>query len=68
MRGDPKSLTEFTTLKAKGLLASGTAVIHGAAFGDGEFQQMGAAGAKLIWSPRSNLVLYAQTTDIPLAR
>ena len=29
---------------------------------------MGTAGAKLIWSPRSNLVLYAQTTDIPLAR
>jgi 5-methylthioadenosine/S-adenosylhomocysteine deaminase len=48
-------------------LASGTAVIHGAAFGDSEFQQMGAVGAKLIWSPRSNLVLYAQTTDIPLA-
>jgi len=67
VRGDPKSLTEFTTLKSKGLLASGTAVIHGAAFGGSEFQQMGAAGAKLIWSPRSNLVLYAQTTDIPLA-
>jgi 5-methylthioadenosine/S-adenosylhomocysteine deaminase len=68
VRGDPKSLTEFTTLKSKNLLASGTAVIHGAAFGESEFQQMGAAGAKLIWSPRSNLVLYAQTTDIPLAR
>jgi len=67
VRGDPKSLTEFTTLKTKGLLASGTAVIHGAAFGDTEFQQMGAAGAKLIWSPRSNLVLYAQTTNIPVA-
>jgi cytosine/adenosine deaminase-related metal-dependent hydrolase len=67
VRGDPKSLGEFTTLKAKGLLASGTAVIHGAAFGDSEFQQMGAAGSKLIWSPRSNLVLYAQTTNIPLA-
>jgi 5-methylthioadenosine/S-adenosylhomocysteine deaminase len=68
VRGDPKSLAEFTTLKSKNLLASGTAVIHGAAFGESEFQQMGAAGAKLIWSPRSNLVLYAHTTDIPLAR
>jgi 5-methylthioadenosine/S-adenosylhomocysteine deaminase len=68
VRGDPKSLSEFTTLKSKNLLASGTAIIHGAAFGESEFQQMGAAGAKLIWSPRSNLVLYAQTTDIPLAR
>src|SRR6266511_768628 len=39
VRGDPKSLTEFTTLKAKRLLASGTAVIHDAAFGDSEFQR-----------------------------
>src|SRR5437870_882808 len=67
VRGDPKSLGEFTTLKAKGLLASGTAIIHGAAFGDSEFQQMANAGSKLIWSPRSNLVLYAQTTNIPVA-
>jgi len=67
VRGDPKSVAEFATLKAKGLLAAGTAIIHGAAFGDTEFQQIGAAGAKLIWSPRSNLVLYAQTTDIPTA-
>jgi cytosine/adenosine deaminase-related metal-dependent hydrolase len=28
---------------------------------------MGAAGAKLIWSPQSNRVLYGQTTQIPLA-
>jgi 5-methylthioadenosine/S-adenosylhomocysteine deaminase len=67
VRGDPKSLTEFTTLKSKNLLASGTAIIHAAAFGESEFQQMGTAGAKLIWSPRSNLVLYAQTTNIPVA-
>ena len=67
VRGDPKSLGEFTTLKAKGLLANWTAIIHGAAFGETEFQQMGSVGAKLIWSPRSNLVLYAQTTNIPVA-
>jgi cytosine/adenosine deaminase-related metal-dependent hydrolase len=29
---------------------------------------MGAIGAKLIWSPQSNLALYAKTTNIPLAR
>jgi len=28
---------------------------------------MAQAGAKLIWSPQSNLVLYGQTTQIPLA-
>jgi hypothetical protein len=39
VRGDRKSLTEFTTLKSKNLLASGTAVIHGAAFGETEFSR-----------------------------
>src|SRR6476469_4580194 len=28
---------------------------------------MAQVGAKLIWSPQSNLVLYGQTTQIPLA-
>jgi cytosine/adenosine deaminase-related metal-dependent hydrolase len=68
IRGDPPSKQEFAILKAKGLLASGTAIIHGAAFEAPEFQQMAAVGAKLIWSPRSNLALYGQTTNIPLAR
>ncbi|HSE65585.1 MAG TPA: amidohydrolase family protein [Gemmatimonadales bacterium] len=68
VRGDPPSKQEFAVLKSKGLLAKGTAIIHGAAFEASEFQQMGEVGAKLIWSPRSNLVLYGQTTNIPLAR
>ena len=68
VRGDPPSRQEFATLTSKGLLASGTAIIHGAAFEATEFQQMAAVGAKLIWSPRSNLVLYGQTTNIPAAR
>jgi 5-methylthioadenosine/S-adenosylhomocysteine deaminase len=58
---------EFDVLKAKGLLRSETAIIHGTAFGEPEFAEMGKAGAKLIWSPQSNLALYAQTTNIPLA-
>lgn len=64
---DADALAEFSTLKAKGLLAPGTAVIHGTAFGDEEFRQMGAAGSKLIWSPQSNLALYGRTTRVDLA-
>ena len=64
---DPKSKEEFATLKQKGLLAQETAIIHGTAFGESEFQEMAEVGAKLIWSPQSNLVLYGQTTQIPLA-
>ena len=68
VQGDPPSKQEFTILRSKGLLNTGTAIIHGAAFEATEFEQMAAVGAKLIWSPRSNLVLYGQTTNIPLAR
>jgi hypothetical protein len=65
---DETSRKEFDILKDKGLLRAETAIIHGTAFGDAEFKQMGAIGAKLIWSPQSNLALYAKTTNIPLAR
>jgi cytosine/adenosine deaminase-related metal-dependent hydrolase len=65
---DEKSRGEFVILKQKKLLSSGTVVIHGTAFGEPEFRAMGKAGAKLIWSPQSNLVLYGKTTDIGLAR
>ncbi|HEX3233043.1 MAG TPA: amidohydrolase family protein [Gemmatimonadales bacterium] len=64
---DERSRHEFEVLKQKGLLRAETAIIHGTAFGDSEFTQMGAVGAKLIWSPQSNRVLYGQTTNIPLA-
>jgi cytosine/adenosine deaminase-related metal-dependent hydrolase len=66
-QGDPASLKEFQILQQKNLLTASTAIIHDTAFGDTEFQKMGQAGAKLIWSPESNLRLYNQTTNIPLA-
>jgi cytosine/adenosine deaminase-related metal-dependent hydrolase len=64
---DAKSRSEFETLKQKNLLRKETAIIHGTAFEESEFEAMGKAGAKLIWSPMSNLVLYDKTTNIPLA-
>jgi cytosine/adenosine deaminase-related metal-dependent hydrolase len=67
VQGDPASLKEFQILKQKHLLTASTAIIHGTAFGDAEFQKMADVGAKLIWSPESNLRLYNQTTNIPLA-
>jgi hypothetical protein len=64
---DGPSRQEFATLKQKGLLTAQTAIIHGTAFGDQEFQEMAQVGAKLIWSPQSNLALYGKTTNIKLA-
>jgi 5-methylthioadenosine/S-adenosylhomocysteine deaminase len=49
---DERSRAEFDVLKQKGLLNGSTAIIHGTAFGDAEFQEMASIGAKLIWSPR----------------
>lgn len=59
---------EFQTLKKKGLLHKATAIVHGTAFTDAEFTEMGRVGASLIWSPQSNLALYQKTTNIPLAK
>ncbi len=61
---DPLSVGEFEKLKDKGLLTNRTAIIHGTAFGRAQFDVMHAAGAYLIWSPRSNINLYGVTTDV----
>ena len=75
--GDPfSSRAEFATLKAKGLLTDMTVIIHGTALERSDFAEMRAAptirtdgvgdgrGAKLVWSPLSNLLLYGETTNV----
>jgi cytosine/adenosine deaminase-related metal-dependent hydrolase len=64
---DTKSKDEFITLKKLKLLRDVTVIIHGTALQSGEFQELAHAGAKLVWSPLSNLLLYGKTTDIPTA-
>jgi cytosine/adenosine deaminase-related metal-dependent hydrolase len=65
---DDLSRSELTTLDGLGLLRKETVIIHGTALGTPELQKVAAAGAKLVWSPLSNLALYGQTTNVPLAR
>ncbi len=67
-RGDPASLAEFNLLRENGLLTPKTVIVHGTALGRDQFVEMAAAGSSLVWSPRSNLVLYGETTDIRAAR
>lgn len=75
--GDPvSSRAELATLRAKGLLTDMTVVIHGTALERADFASMRAAptirsdgdgnglGAKLVWSPLSNLLLYGETTNV----
>jgi cytosine/adenosine deaminase-related metal-dependent hydrolase len=70
------SRAEFATLKADGLLTDETVIIHGTALERSDFAEMRAApspradgtgdsvGAKLVWSPLSNLLLYGKTTNV----
>jgi 5-methylthioadenosine/S-adenosylhomocysteine deaminase len=72
--GDPSSSrAEFAELKAKNLLTDATVIVHGAGLEAEDFDEMAHApaaradgigdgrGAKLVWSPLSNLLLYGKT-------
>jgi hypothetical protein len=64
---DAQTRSEFGLLEAGGLVTNRTAVIHGIALTDADFAKMAAAGAALVWSPRSNMVLYGETADVAAA-
>jgi cytosine/adenosine deaminase-related metal-dependent hydrolase len=59
---DAGSREEFAALKAAGLLNSATVIIHGTALEPADLDEVAQAGAKLVWSPQSNLRLYGRTT------
>jgi 5-methylthioadenosine/S-adenosylhomocysteine deaminase len=74
--GDPvSSRAEFADLKSKHLLTDATVIVHGTGLEASDFAEMASApaanagradgrGAKLVWSPLSNLLLYGKTTDV----
>lgn len=63
-----RSHDEYLTLKMLGLLQPQTVIIHGAALTPQDFLEVGQAGAKLVWSPSSNIALYGRTTDVRAAQ
>src|SRR4029453_9292272 len=56
------SRNEFGKLVALNALTPATVVIHGTALTKDELAELRDAGAKLVWSPQSNLRLYGETT------
>lgn len=64
---DDSSRAEFTELVSKNLLTQATVIVHGTALLDGQHMQAGDARAKIVWSPRSNVLLYGDTTDVRAA-
>ena len=70
------SRAELQTLEDKGLLTDMAVIVHGTGLERSDFAAMRAApsirtdgtgderGAKLVWSPLSNLLLYGKTTNV----
>jgi 5-methylthioadenosine/S-adenosylhomocysteine deaminase len=61
-RDNDRSKEEFDKLAALNALTNRTVVIHGSALTKEQLGDLKEAGAKLVWSPQSNLRLYAETT------
>ena len=69
--GAPKNASaaeEFYTLQGRGLLKPGVSLIHATALTPQNFAAMAKAGVGLIWSPRSNIELYGDTTNVAAAK
>lgn len=64
MRDNQRSVDEFDHLTELGALTSSTVIIHGTAMTRDQLGQAKDAGAKLVWSPQSNLRLYGETTRV----
>lgn len=65
---DASAAREFRMFKARGFLRAGVSIIHGVALRQPEFAEMAKAKVGLIWSPRSNIELYGETTDVRAAK
>lgn len=65
MRGNERSQNEFSHLADDlGALTSATVIIHGTAMTRAQLGAAKDAGARLVWSPQSNLRLYGETTSV----
>ncbi len=64
---DDHARGEWDIIKGLGLNTPELVMIHAAAFTRAEFAETAKAGAKVVWSPLSNLLLYGATADVPTA-
>lgn len=59
---------EFRAISNSGLLTSNLVVVHGVGLDKSHFDEMAKVGAKLVWSPLSNFLLYGKTADVKAAK
>ena len=60
--------SEFNAVKDSGLLGPELIAIHGVGLTEPQLIEMAKAGAKLVWSPLSNFMLYGKTANVEAAR
>ncbi|MCM2389798.1 amidohydrolase family protein [Streptomyces albipurpureus] len=60
--------TEYEAIKKSGLVGSELITIHNVGLTRDQFKDMAAHGAKMVWSPLSNFLLYGKTADVAAAR
>ena len=65
--GDAESAQELDRLEAHGLLGEHTALIHAVGLSPSQLARVHRAGASIVWSPRSNFVLYGATAQVDAA-
>jgi cytosine/adenosine deaminase-related metal-dependent hydrolase len=61
---DERARRHFVTLVDNDLLKPSLVGIHSLALNPDDLKQLAEAGAKIVWSPFSNMLLYGQTLDL----
>lgn len=64
----PRMAGEYEAVKRSGLVGPELIAIHGVGLTEDQFRDMAASGAKLVWSPLSNFLLYGRTANVAAAR
>jgi cytosine/adenosine deaminase-related metal-dependent hydrolase len=64
----PRMATEFFAIKDSNLLGSELIAIHGVGLTPAQLLEMAGVGAKLVWSPLSNFMLYGKTANVAVAK
>ncbi|MEP7157028.1 MAG: amidohydrolase family protein [Betaproteobacteria bacterium] len=59
---------EYEAIKKSGLVGPELIAIHGVGLTENQFKDMAGQGAKMVWSPLSNFLLYATTANVAAAK
>jgi len=64
----PRMASEFYAMKDSNLIGPELIAIHGVGLTQPQLVEMAGVGAKLVWSPLSNFMLYGKTANVEAAK